>query len=100
MGTVYLALDRRHDRQVALKVLPPDLAEAVGPERFLREIGIVARLSHPNILPLYDSGRAAGLLYYVLPYVRGGSLADRLKQEPPLSVPEALALAREVADAL
>ena len=100
MGTVYLALDRRHERRVALKVLPPDLAEALGPERFLREIGIVARLSHPNILPLYDSGRAAGLLYYVVPFISGGSLADRLKQEPPLSVEEALALAREVADAL
>jgi hypothetical protein len=91
MGTVYLALDRRHDRRVALKVLPPDLAEALGPERFLREIGIVARLSHPNILPLYDSGRAAGLLYYVLPYISGGSLADRLRQDPPLSVENALA---------
>lgn len=100
MGTVYLALDRRHDRRVALKVLPPDLAEALGPERFLREIGIVARLSHPNILPLYDSGRAAGLLYYVTPYISGGSLADRLKREPPLSVDEAVGLAQEVADAL
>ena len=71
MGTVYLALDRRHGRPVALKVLPPDVAEALGPERFLREIGIVARLSHPNILPLYDSGRAGGRLYYVLPYIGG-----------------------------
>jgi tetratricopeptide (TPR) repeat protein/TolB-like protein len=100
MGTVYLALDRRHDRRVALKVLPPDLAVALGPERFLREIGIVARLSHPNILPLYDSGRAGGLLYYVMPYISGGSLADRLTREPPLPVDEALGLAREVADAL
>jgi tRNA A-37 threonylcarbamoyl transferase component Bud32/tetratricopeptide (TPR) repeat protein len=100
MGTVYLALDRRHDRRVALKVLPPDVAEALGPERFLREIGIVARLSHPNIMPLYDSGRAGGLLYYVLPHIGGGSLADRLKQGPPVSVAEALAIAREIADAL
>jgi tetratricopeptide (TPR) repeat protein len=100
MGTGDLALDRRHDRRVALKVLPPDLAEALGPERFLREIGIVARLSHPNILPLYDSGRAGGLLYYVMPYISGGSLADRLKREPTLSVDEALGLAQEVADAL
>jgi tetratricopeptide (TPR) repeat protein/TolB-like protein len=100
MGTVYLALDRRHGRQVALKVLPRDLADALGPERFLREIGIVARLSHPHILPLYDSGRAGGLLYYVLPYVAGGSLADRLRIGPPLPVPEALALGREIADAL
>jgi TolB-like protein len=100
MGTVYLALDRRHGRSVALKVLPADVAEALGPERFLREIGIVARLSHPNILPLYDSGRAAGRLYYVLPYISGGSLADRLAQGPPIPVPEAVALAREIADAL
>jgi hypothetical protein len=85
---------------VALKVLPPDLAAALGAERFLREIGIIARLSHPNILPLYDSGRAGGLLYYVLPYMPDGSLARRLRVEPPLSVPEAVALGREVADAL
>ena len=100
MGTVYLALDRRHGRPVALKVLPPDVAEALGPERFLREIGIVARLSHPNILPLYDSGRAGGRLYYVLPYIGGGSLADRLGQGPPIPVTEAVTLAREIADAL
>jgi tRNA A-37 threonylcarbamoyl transferase component Bud32/tetratricopeptide (TPR) repeat protein/TolB-like protein len=100
MGTVYLALDRRHGRPVAIKVLPPDVAEALGPERFLREIGIVARLSHPNILPLYDSGRAGGRLYYVLPYIGGGSLADRLGQGPPIPVPEAVTLAREIADAL
>lgn len=100
MGTVYLALDRRHGRPVALKVLPQDVAEALGPERFLREIGIVARLSHPNILPLYDSGRAGGRLYYVLPYIGGGSLADRLGQGPPIPVAEAVRLAREIADAL
>jgi hypothetical protein len=100
MGTVYLALDRRHGRPVALKVLPPEVAEALGPERFLREIGIVARLSHPNILPLYDSGRAGGRLYYVLPFIGGGSLADRLGQGPPIPVAEAVTLAREIADAL
>src|SRR6478752_1763171 len=100
MGTVYLAHDRKHERPVAIKVLPPDLAAALGPERFLREIGIVARLSHPNILPLYDSGRAGGLLYYVLPYIGGGSLADRLREGPPLPVTEAIALTREIAEAL
>jgi tetratricopeptide (TPR) repeat protein/TolB-like protein len=100
MGTVYRALDRRHGRPVALKVLPPDVAEALGPERFLREIGIVARLSHPHILPLYDSGRAGGQLYYVLPYIGGGSLADRLGLGPPIPVTEAVTLAREIADAL
>jgi tetratricopeptide (TPR) repeat protein len=100
MGTVYLAFDRKHQRRVAIKVLPADLAAAVGPERFLREIGIVARLSHPNILPLHDSGQADGLLYYVMPHVEGGSLRLRLQQASPVPVPEALRLAREVADAL
>jgi tetratricopeptide (TPR) repeat protein len=100
MGTVYLAVDRKHGRRVAIKVLPADVAAAVGPDRFLREIGIVARLSHPNILPLHDSGHAAGLLYYVMPYVEGESLRRRLDRPPPLSVEEALAIAREVADAL
>ena len=99
MGTVYLAVDRKHGRRVAIKVLPPDVAAAVGPERFLREIGIVARLSHPNILPLHDSGQAGGLLYYVMPYVEGGSLRRRL-DGASLQVPEALAIAREVAGAL
>jgi tetratricopeptide (TPR) repeat protein len=99
MGTVYLAVDRKHGRRVAIKVLPPDVAAAVGPERFLREIGIVARLSHPNILPLHDSGQAGGVLYYVMPYVEGGSLRRRLDQAP-LSVDAALAIARELADAL
>ena len=69
MATVYLAHDLRHDRPVALKVLRPELAAAIGPERFLREIQIAARLTHPNILPLHDSGEAEGLLYYVMPYV-------------------------------
>jgi len=99
MGTVYLAVDRKHGRRVAIKVLPPDVAAALGPERFLREIGIVARLSHPNILPLHDSGQAGGLLYYVMPYVEGGSLRRRL-DGASLQVPEALAIGREVADAL
>ena len=100
MATVYLARDERHRRSVALKVLHPDLAHALGPERFLREIEVAANLSHPHILPLHDSGEAAGLLYYVMPYVEGESLRDRLRRETQLPVDEALQLAREVADAL
>jgi len=100
MATVYLAVDRKHGRRVAVKVLPPEVAAALGPERFLREIEIVARLSHPNILPLHDSGQAAGLLYYVTPYVEGESLRQRLGRTPVLPVSEALGIAREVADAL
>jgi TolB-like protein len=100
MGTVYLATDRKHGRKVAIKVLPPDVAAALGPDRFLREIGIVARLSHPHILPLHDSGQASGLLYYVMPYVQGESLRQRLHRSPPLIVSEALAIAGEIADAL
>src|SRR6185503_16394796 len=71
MATVYLAEDVRHHRKVALKVLSPDLAQVLGAERFLREIEVIARLRHPHILPLYDSGEAAGLLFYVMPYVEG-----------------------------
>jgi TolB-like protein/Tfp pilus assembly protein PilF len=100
MATVYLARDLRHRRSVALKVLHPDLAHALGADRFLREIEVAANLSHPHILPLHDSGEAAGLLYYVMPYVEGESLRDRLRRETQLSVPEALLIAREVADAL
>ena len=100
MATVYLARDERHRRSVALKVLHPDLAHALGPERFLREIEVAANLSHPHILPLHDSGEAAGLLYYVMPYVEGESLRDRLRRETQLPVDDALQIAREVADAL
>ncbi|HEX9633545.1 MAG TPA: protein kinase, partial [Gemmatimonadales bacterium] len=78
MATVFLAQDRKHDRQVALKVLHPELAASLGSERFLREIQIAARLQHPHILPLYDSGQADTLLYYVMPFVEGESLRDRL----------------------
>ena len=99
-ATVYLAQDLRHDRQVALKVLYPELAASLGPERFRREIAIASKLSHPNILPLYDSGGAGGLLYYVMPYVAGESLRDRLRREIQLPVAEALRIARQVADAL
>src|SRR5437879_1729753 len=81
MATVYLAQDRKHHRPVAIKVLKPELAAALGPERFLREIDTAARLTHPHILPLHDSGEAAGLLYYVMPYVEGETLRDRLERE-------------------
>jgi hypothetical protein len=100
MGTVYLAHDRKHGRQVAIKVLPPALAAALGPDRFLREIRIAARLNHPHILSLHDSGASGGTLFYVMPYVEGQSLRDRLRQDMRLPVPEALDIARQVADAL
>ena len=100
MAVVYLADDPRHGRPVAVKVMRPELAAALGPERFLREIRIAAGLRHPHIVPLYDSGEADGLLYYVMPYVEGESLRDRLRRERQLPVDEALGIAREVADAL
>jgi eukaryotic-like serine/threonine-protein kinase len=100
MATVYLAHDLKHDRSVALKVLKPELAAALGPERFGREVRLTARLEHPHILPLLDSGDADGLLYYVMPYVEGESLRDRLNREKQLPIPEAVRIAREVADAL
>ena len=100
MATVYLALDLKHHRRVAIKVLKPELAAALGPGRFLREIEIAAGLSHPHIVPLYDSGVAAGLLYYVMPHVEGESLAERLAGEQGLPIDEVCAIAREVADAL
>src|SRR5687767_2112835 len=100
MATVWLADERKHARKVAIKVLHPELALSLGAERFLREIGIVARLSHPHIVPLIDSGEAGGLLYYVSPYVAGGSLRDRLAQEGRLPVADTLRIAREVGSAL
>src|SRR5947199_3060444 len=100
MATVYLAQDRKHHRQVAIKVLKPELAAALGPERFLREIDTAARLTHPHILPLHDSGEAAGLLYYVMPYVEGETLRDRLEREGQLPLEEAVRITREVASAL
>ena len=100
MATVYLAHDLRHDRPVALKVLRPELAHSLGPERFLREIKVTARLDHPGILPLLDSGSADGFLYYVMPYVEGESLRDRLNREKQLPVGDALQIVREVGDAL
>jgi TolB-like protein/Tfp pilus assembly protein PilF len=100
MATVYLARDLKHDRQVALKVLHQQLASVAGVRRFLREIGVAARLHHPHLLPVYDSGEAGGSLYYVVPYIAGGSLRDRLRQEERLPIDLALQLTREVADAL
>ncbi|MGH7656953.1 MAG: protein kinase domain-containing protein, partial [Gemmatimonadales bacterium] len=100
MATVYLARDDRHDRQVAIKVLKPELASALGPERFLREIRLAAGLQHPHILSVYDSGESDGLLYYVMPFVAGESLRDRLNREQQLPIPDAVTIAREVADAL
>ena len=100
MATVYLAQDLKHSRLVALKVLHPELAAFVGPERFLQEIRVTARLDHPHILPVLASGDAAGLLWYTMPYVEGESLRDRLRRQTQLSVDEALKIAREVADAL
>ena len=100
MATVYLAEDLKHERRVAVKVLRPELAEALGPDRFLREIKIAAGLSHPHILPVHDSGKADGFLYYVMPYVEGETLRDRLNREGQLPIDEALQLTREIADAL
>src|SRR5262245_27899281 len=100
MATVFLAEDLKHRRRVAIKVLDPELSALLGPERFLREIEIGARLQHPHILTLLDSGEARGLLYYVMPYVEGESLRDRLEREKQLPVEKALRLTREVADAL
>src|SRR5881409_1669024 len=100
MAVVFLARDPRHDRAVAIKVLRHEIAAALGAERFLREIQIAAKLHHPHILPLYDSGAAADLLYYVMPYVEGESLRQRLDRETQLPLDDALAITRQVAGAL
>jgi TolB-like protein/tRNA A-37 threonylcarbamoyl transferase component Bud32 len=100
MATVYLARDDRHDRPVAVKVLRAELAASIGADRFLREIKVAARLQHPNILALYDSGEAAGFLYYVMPFVKGESLRVRLDREEQLSLPDAIGLTCEIAEAL
>ena len=100
MASVFLATDLKHDRHVALKVMHRELAASLGPERFLREIGITARLSYPHILPVHDSGEAGGLLWYVMPFVDGESLQARIAREGPLPVGDAVRIAREVADAL
>ncbi|MGE5729518.1 MAG: serine/threonine-protein kinase, partial [Gemmatimonas sp.] len=100
MATVYLAEDVRHHRPVAIKVLHPELSAILGPERFLKEIELTASLQHPHILPLFDSGSADGLLYYVMPLVEGETLRARLERERQLPVADAVQIASEVADAL
>jgi eukaryotic-like serine/threonine-protein kinase len=100
MATVYLAEDVKHHRKVAIKVLHPELSAVLGPERFLKEIELTANLQHPHILPLFDSGSADGLLYYVMPYVEGETLRQRLEREQQLPITDALRIATEVADAL
>jgi serine/threonine-protein kinase len=100
MATVYLADDLKHDRKVAIKVLRPELVAVLGAERFLAEIRITARLDHPHILTLIDSGEAGGLLYYVLPYIRGESLRDKLAREQQLDIEETLVITRQIAGAL
>jgi serine/threonine protein kinase len=100
MATVYLADDLRHSRRVALKVLRPELAAVIGAERFLAEIRLTANLQHPHILPLFDSGEADSFLYYVMPFVEGESLRDRIRREKQLPIEDAVRIAREVADAL
>src|SRR5438552_4250326 len=96
MATVHLAEERKHKRKVAIKVLKQEFGASVGADRFLREIGIAARLSHPHIVPLIDSGEAEGLLYYVSPFIAGGSLRNRLDREERLSIRDALRIAQEV----
>jgi serine/threonine protein kinase/tetratricopeptide (TPR) repeat protein len=100
MATVYLAEDLRHHRRVAIKVLKPDLAAALGPDRFLREVRVTANLRHPHVLPLFDSGEADGFLYYVMPYVEGESLRERLTRDGKLPIADAVRILSEVADAL
>ena len=100
MATVYLAQDEKHERLVALKILHPDLAATLGPDRFLREIKVAARLNHPHILPLHDSGEAGGFLYYVMPYVEGESLRERLDREQRLPIDEAVHHGKAIASAL
>jgi serine/threonine protein kinase len=100
MAVVYLAHDLKHDRPVALKVLHPDLAPSLGPERFQREIRLAARLQHPHILTVLDSGEAAGQLWYTMPYVEGESLRERLKREHQIPIEDAVRIAREAALAL
>jgi len=100
MATVYLAQDLKHDRRVALKVLKPELSAVMGTERFLAEIRTTANLTHPQILPLFDSGEAGGFLFYVMPYVEGENLRERLDREGQLPISEAVGIACRIADAL
>src|SRR5689334_14896057 len=100
MATVYLAEDLKHDRKVALKVLKPELAAVLGAERFVVEIKTTASLQHPHILPLFDSGTADGFLFYVMPFIQGETIREKLNRETQFGVDEAVRIAREVADAL
>jgi serine/threonine-protein kinase len=100
MATVFLAHDLKHDRRVALKVMRPELAQALGPERFLREIRLCARLQHPHIVVVYDSGETDGQLWFTMPYIDGETLRERLLREKQLPVDDALRITGEVADAL
>src|SRR5436309_13549374 len=100
MATVYLARDVKHNRRVALKVLNPELGAVLGVERFLSEIQVTANLQHPNLLPLFDSGEAEGLLFYVMPYVEGESLRAKVQREKQLPIDEALHITTSVASAL
>src|ERR1041385_698761 len=100
MAIVFLAEDLKHHRRVAIKLLKPELSAVLGSERFLREIQIAATLQHPHILPLYDSGSAGSLLYYVMPFVEGESLRERLAREKQLPLDAALQITREVGSAL
>src|SRR4029078_2787796 len=97
MATVYLAQDAKHDRLLGMKVLHPDLAASLVPERFLREIKLAAKLNHPHILGLHDSGEAEGFLYYVMPYIEGESLRERLDRVQQFSVDEAVHHGRGIA---
>ena len=100
MANVYLARDLKHDREVAVKVLRPELATALGPDRFLREIKIAANLTHPHILPLHDSGEADGFLYYVMPFIEGDTLRQRVEKEGELPIAEAVRIIKEIVDAM
>jgi serine/threonine-protein kinase len=100
MATVYLARDLRHEREVAVKVLRPELAAALGSDRFLQEVKIAANLTHPHILPLHDSGEADGFLYYVMPFIEGQSLREKLAREGEQPVADVVKILREVVDAL
>src|SRR5215469_16079490 len=100
MGEVYRALDIRHDRSVAIKVLRQDVSTLVGAERFLREIRIAAQLTHPHILPLIDSGEAGGVLFYVMPYIEGETLRNRLLRKGELPVSEIIRILHQITDAL
>ncbi len=100
MANVYLAHDLKHDRKVAVKVLRPELAAVLGAERFLQEIKTTANLQHPHILPLHDSGDADGFLYYVMPFIDGETLRDKLNRETQLGIDEAVSITTAIADAL